>query len=123
MAQGPLGLPRPFAEEFESPLYMIVEIDREEHQVQFQDPDPDSIDTRALNQIVNNLTEMGIAVNKQTFSMALEPPNTLLFTLELAVTNINIQVLEDIRREVTGLLGYRNMVISTTPATAIERFR
>jgi len=102
---------------------MIVEIDKEEHQTQFENPDPDSINTRTLNTIVNNLTEMGIAVNQQTFTMATQPPNTLLFTLELAVTNINVQVMDDIRKETSRILGYRNIVVSTTPATAIERFR
>lgn len=111
MPEGPFGFPRPFAEQRDQPIHILIEYDMDE--IDFDNMIDES------DNMVSRLGNEGILV--EDHSVGTLSSRRHLVMIKLSVTNIGIQTLEDIRKEARKIKGYENIVISSVPAQKIGR--
>lgn len=112
MVQGPFGnfeVNGPFSEEEgEDPLILIVEFS--DHLTKREVKESGQIISGRIQNMGKVVTEVDVDVGISNF-----------LVVELGATNINVQVLDDIRDVARGREGYKNMTVSTVLPDEISR--
>lgn len=111
MVEGPFGLPRPFAEERELPIHIILEYDT--NVIGLEEFENEA------NRIVENLDDQGLLIDE--YDVAVLSNERWVLEIILSLTNVGIQTLEDIRREANSIRGYKNLTVSTVSSGQIRR--
>lgn len=103
-----LGVERPFVEEREDTIKLIVE---------FSDKLTDEDLREESNAIVAQIEDSGFIIN----DVRTDPGITPFLILEMGTTNIDFSVLDQLNDRFIEIEGYRGLTISTVNLGSIER--